>query len=349
MDPPAVITRQYEDQCGCRTCCSYPNNVCAILPAQIIIAIAFVTSALGYTGCGLVKVPNTLENRVDAFTIESFYNGTIPVDKVNNNATFRSLGLFWWEDIQGNCYNEGSTDHVDAKTVQTYWDFVQDDFFQFVILGAVVGALGVFVLIWSICLQTCVAHKRRYRRILVALLLVLLPLLQSFMFLILTTEFCREKGCEISESGYYIIIAAVFYFLAGFLLCIGTQDFPGNPYKKSKTILPLMLQRFFGQRTESSSIATSDTANRQQGQGGAMDTNIEMANYNNGFADAVEIPVESEFLDRTLIESDAATTPQNDHNTAVDWTGLAHHSMEAMTGNINSTTIMSSEVVKSNV
>ncbi len=218
MNPPAVIARLYEDQCGCRTYCSYPNNVCAILPAQLLIAIAFASSALCYADCRLVKVPNTPENGVDVFTIKTLYNGTITADKVNNNATFRSFGTFGWEDIHSECSQDG--EYNDEKyPLQTYWDFVGDDFLQLVILGAVVGALGLFVLIWSICLQTCVAHKRVYHRILVALLLVVMPLLQSLMFLIHTTECCREKTCEISESSDLIIIAAVFYFLAGFLLC----------------------------------------------------------------------------------------------------------------------------------
>ena len=37
-------------------------------------------------------------------------------------------------------------------------------------------------------------------------------------------------------------------------------------------------------------------------------SDVEMVQYNNGFADAVEIPVESEFIDRTLIDADAVPT-----------------------------------------
>jgi hypothetical protein len=306
MNPPAVITRKYEDQCGCRTCCSYPNNVWAILPAQILTVIAFVSSTTSFANCRLVNVPNTPENRIDEFTIKTLYNFMIPTGVENNNSTIRSMGLFAWEDIQGSCSVEN---YDSSEQLKAYWEFLGSDFRRLRVMGGVAVALGLVVLVWVICLQSCVAHTRRYRSILGFLMIFMLPLLQSLEFRVLATEFCQEKHCTLHENALAGITGAVLYFLAGLLLCVGTRDFPGNPYRKRKPTVRSKLRTLFGRRSETTSeMDTNDNMNNNysnQRHDGSPLSDIEMVNYNNGFADAVEIPVESEFIDRTLIDGDA--------------------------------------------
>ena len=375
LHPPAVITKTYEDQCGCRTCCSYPNNVWALLPAQLLVAVAVASSAYSYIDCRLVKVANTRENEIDDFTIRVLYNGTTPVGVINNNATYRSLGVFGWEDIQGDCSHLGD---FEEEGTAKHPELVGSDFVKFQVLGGVVAILGLFVFLWLVCLQSCVAHTQRYRRIVAALLIVILPLLQSLMFRILATDFCRQKNCRISDGGVIATVAVVVYFIAGIILLVGTQDFPGNPYRKRKPILPTSMRRWFGERTETLSSGNTEsrgnqmTANATYPRGATSPTSpdqimtttptTEMTNYHNGFADAVEIPVESEFIDRTLIDADfssAVTFPppsqQQPYTTPmVDWAELIRHSSPAGA----TTTTMSdhhpsqtspNNVVKSNV
>ena len=322
MHPPTVMTRKYEDQCGCRTCCSYPNNVWVIIPAQILTAVAFTCSAVSYADCELFRIRNTSDIGIDAFTIETLYNGTIPTGLSNDDAPYRSMGLFAWEDIHGSCsyeyYDDAATDGTSDLT--SYWVFLGSDFQSIRVMGGIAVALGFFVLVWMICVVSCVAHTRRYRGILEFLLLFLLPLLQSLTFRIFATEFCVKNHCEMHKSGHMAIVGMVFYFLAGLLLCIGTQDFPGNPYKQRKQVIRSTWRTLWNQRAETSSENDTNNNNNSNNNNNNQSnyntqrhersplSDVEMVQYNNGFADAVEIPVESEFIDRTLIDADAVPT-----------------------------------------
>jgi hypothetical protein len=249
------------------------------------------------------------------------YNGTVPSNIENNNAPYRALGLFGWEDIQGSCSYEkydgspenditgNNNNEDDVKSdLGLYWDLLGSDFEGIRITGGVVLTLGFLVLMWMICVQSCVAHTRQCRAILGFLLVFLLPLLQSLTFRVVLTEFCEEKNCEMYKTSYTIIIAMLFYFLAGLLLCIGTQDFPGNPYRKRRSSIRSRLRTFVGGTSQtSSSNDTDEHVNNSYNNAGSSLSDVEMTpQYHNGFADAVEIPVESEFIDRTLIDADAA-------------------------------------------
>lgn len=357
MNPPAVITRQYEDQCGCRTCCSYPNSVWAVLPVQFVTTIALGLSIASIADCRLVRVPNTLENGIDKFTIQEFYNRTIPVGIKNNNATSRSIGLFGWENINGECsfdsYEDmpGNDDRTAEHfpTVKLFLELVGRDFIPLMKLGVAVTILGFLVLIWMLCLLSCVAHTRRYRGFFAAILIFLLPLLQLLTLRILGTEFCEDRNCKLDEGSFFVISAAILYFAAGLLLCMGTQDFPGNPYNKRKqgTILTNM-RSCCRRRSETISQSESvDNNDKNQLCNGSPTTDVEMTNYNNGFADAVEIPVESEYIDRTLIEQDeirlnttSATIVLADSINLTNTPGM---------NDSNSIAIMSPEFAKSNV
>ena len=354
MNPPAVLTRKYEDQCGCRTCCSYPNYVWAILPAQILTLVALTSTVASYAKCKLFKVPNTPENGIDAFTINTLYNGTIPTGIENDNATYRSIGLFAWEDIEGACsydsYEGSSTDGEGTADLLAYWEFLGSDFRALRLMAGIVTTLGFLILVWMICLLSCVAHTRRYRGIVVFLLLFLLPLLQLLTFRVRATKFCRENGCKLGESFRIGISAVVFYFLAGLLLCIATQDFPGNPYRKRKPPLQSTLRMLFGQRSETSSDNDiPDNTNPHLRPDGSPMSDAEMTPYHNGFADAVEIPVTSEFIDRTLIDADAAAPATLTHTTVELTEFLQSTSMAQSMSDNHATAVTSPHDLKSNV
>jgi hypothetical protein len=310
MDPPTIITRNYEDQCGCRTCCTYPNNVWAILPAQALTIIAFAFTVKSIAGCSLVHFPNTPESGIDNFTITTVFNGTTPIGRINNNATYRSLGLFSWENIDGYCVVGKKGDNYDWSTIQRYWQMLAGDFERtptFVLAVVTVGvAAGIFalsLLLWMVCL-TCVAHKRRHRVLLVLLLTIGLPTVHPLMFLLLQTEYCRENKCNVDHWGKYSIIAIFLYFMAGIALLIATKDFPGNPYKEQQPMVRFNLTSLFSPRLHADSHGSDSNPNVRHFVNVNPASVIGMTNYSNGFADAIEIPVESELIDRTLIEAE---------------------------------------------
>jgi hypothetical protein len=352
MNPPTVITSQYEDQCGCRTCCSYPNNVWSILPAQILSIIAFSMSTESLSGCQLVRVQFTTKYNIDDFTIKLLYNGTIPSEIDYQNSTSRSLGFFTWEDIDGSCGGINDDYHGTDDTnsiIERYWVYVGSDFKRLLFVAGFVATLGFVVVLWMICILSCVAHKRRYRGILVVVLTIILPVLQSLTFRVLATEICQKTNCELDKSGYMAIVAIVLYFMAGVFLCVGTRDFPGNPYKKQKQgAILTTLRSYFSKQSESfSDHETNENNNMNQLYDRSPTVDVEMINYTNGFADAVEIPVESEFIDRTLIEQDEIRLTTT-HATIILADSMDSTNAHGMNDS-NSIEITSPDNIKSNV
>jgi hypothetical protein len=311
LNPPTIITSTYEDQCGCRTCCTYPNKVRAILPAQILTFIAFVFTGRSVNDCSLVQVPNTPETGLDNFTITTVFNGTIPSDIMNDYSPTRSLGIFTWESIDGSCVFEDDRGGGFSK-ISRYWRVLGGDFattskfgVATTIFGIVLGLFSLFVFLWMICILSCVAHTRRHRAVLASLLTIGLPTLQPLIFLLFRTEFCRKNSCELGDAGKSAIAAIFLYFIAGMIILFATNDFPGNPYKENEPMMRLNLPSYFSPRSN----AASDSSSSNQNINNSRPTpSVELTNYSNGFADAVEIPVDGELIDRTLIESDIIDT-----------------------------------------
>jgi hypothetical protein len=293
---PTIITNEYEDQCGCRTCCSYPNKLWSILPAQIITLVAFAMSCTALFECRFVLVGRAHNSIVDAFSIDVLWNGTIPEGIMNKNDS-RGVGFIAWETIDGSC----SDDLPDAadNVFERYSSFLGSDWKPPRAMAAVTVGMGLTVLIWMICILSCVAHKQRYRTILAFLLIIVLPLFQAMAFIALRTDFCAENECAIGSSGIKGATAVAFYLIAGILICFGTANFPGNPYRKRP-------QR----RCQNLSCCGQLRSNHDRND--EIDNNlsniIEMGQYNrNNVADIVEVPVESDFFDTSLIDSNVAS------------------------------------------
>jgi hypothetical protein len=279
--------------CGCRTCCSYPNKLWSILPAQIITLVAFAMSCTALFECRFVLVGAEHNNVVDAFSIDVLWNGTIP-EGIMNNSDPRGLGFFAWETVDGSCsygYLSDATDNV----FEMYSSFLGSDWKPPRAMAAVSVGMGFAVLIWMICILSCVAHKQRYRTILAFLLIIVLPLFQAVSLIALRTDFCI-KYCTI--GGVNAATAAAFYLFAGVLICFGTSDFPGNPYRKSPR---QRCQNLFCCGQFGSNQDINDEINNNLG------SNIEMGQHNsNNFADIVKVPVESVFFDTSLIDTNVA-------------------------------------------
>jgi hypothetical protein len=315
MDPPTIITSNYEDQCGCRTCCTYPNYAWAVVPAQILTTIALALTSQCINGCSVIKVVNTPESGTDEFIINKVFNGTIPNGRINNNATYRSLGLFTWENVDGICVDGENGDDYDWSTIRQYWRMLAGDFERIpvfvlavVATGVAVGVFASVVFLWLVTLPTCVAHTRRHRAVLILLLTIGMPTVQPLLFLLLQTDLCRKNKCELGRWGKLSILAMFLYFFAGMILLLATKDFPGNPYKEREPMMRFNVTSYFSPRSQVASdtgSSRSSNLNNQHFENVNPAPDVELTNYGNGFADAIEIPVESEFIDRTLIESEA--------------------------------------------
>lgn len=301
---PAIITTKYEDQCGCRPCCSYPNNVWTILFAQLLTVVAFGFTAAAALDCQFVTVSSAL---IDAFTTQVF-NETQPEGGwVNNNDTKRGLGFFGWETLDGSCAvgGESSTFHEDDES-QAYVDSTEGalelyysnlvgwDWKKPAVMAATSGILAFIAVLW-IVLFTCVANQRPYRAALSFLLMVMLPLFQSLTFLVLRTDFCETNDCQLGRSGHQAIAAVLLYFCTGILLCVGTSNFPGNPYTKG------------GGRQRCSNLLCCRNTCRQfvMDETPEPEYGSEMVEQQH-HVDVVEVPVESEFFDTSLIDNSAA-------------------------------------------
>jgi hypothetical protein len=308
---PTIITSEYEDQYACRPCCSYPNNVLTILPAQLLTLLAFVATILAAYKCRFVTGP---ANVIDDFTIQYLFNSTIPVDVTNNNATTRGVGFFQWEIMDGSCsiqyyptkYNSTDPGEGDAyinngvlewyyiKLVGTDWSTPQA-------MAGFAFCVSIFVVIWMLSLS-CVAYKRRHRAILSFLLTVVLPLLQSLSMLVFRTEFCQDYDCQLSDGGWNAIGATIVYFISGILLCVGTTNFPGNPYTKGRR--PPRCSKLLCCRNTCRQIVMDEEEDLGQMEMVATGSRL------NQHVDVMEVPVEPDFFDTSLIDGTVIpTTP----------------------------------------
>jgi hypothetical protein len=289
---PAIITTEYEDQCGCRIFCSYPNNVYTILLAQVLTLVSFVFILDAASDCDFVRVP---ASAIDPFSTQYLLsiNKTIPEEDLTKNATERGLGLFAWESLDGSCASGGKRD---KPKNERFIDLVGTDWKAPQVMAIISAALSAIAVLWMMSF-TCVATKRRYRAMLSFLLILVLPLFQSLTFLVLRTDFCEDNDCELAAHGHSIIVAIVTSAVAGILLCVGTTNFPGNPYTKgrrSQMCSNLLFCRHTCRQMVMDPHAEIPELN-----------SVEMDATNNHADHVVEVPVESDFFDASLIHGSA--------------------------------------------
>jgi hypothetical protein len=112
--------------------------------------------------CRFVLVGAEHNSVVDDFSIKLLWNGTIPEGIMNKNDS-RGVGFIAWETIDGSC----SDDLPDAadNVFEMYSSFLRSDWKPPRAMAAVTVGMGLNVLIWMICILSCVAHKQRYRTI----------------------------------------------------------------------------------------------------------------------------------------------------------------------------------------
>lgn len=212
-----------DNHCGYRKCCSYPNNVWRTLSIQLLVIGAVIMTTAALLQCNFVRVLNVQQAQIDEFTIETIFHGVIPPGYTNTNATVRSLGLFSWENINGECK------HPSLDVLEIYWSQLLDGDWDLPLRMAIVTSVfSVIALTWVIIVLTCIEHSQLYRFGLVVLLCIILPICQGMLYTVLSSAICVDNNCELGDAGNYAGISTVLYFIAGFVLLL-------NPNKKSSS------------------------------------------------------------------------------------------------------------------
>jgi hypothetical protein len=292
---PTIITTEYEDQCSCRIVCSYPNSLYTIIVAQLLTIASFALYLGAAMDCHFVVGPASV---IDVFSVQHLQNinKTITEDDLLNNATERGLGFFSWESLDGSCAScdgHKKTGGTNTTTV-TFSDLVGTNWEATQVMAIISVVLSVIAVMWMLSFS-CVASKRAYRAMLSFLLIVVIPLFQSLSFLVLRTDFCEANDCQLGGGGQRVIAAIPLSFAAGILLCVGTTNFPGNPYSKGQSSQRCSNLLFC--RNTCRQFVMDQTAEEEQ-------NNADMVPSTN-HADVVEVPVESEFFDSALIDGTA--------------------------------------------
>lgn len=300
---PTIITSEYEDQCGCRTCCSYPNGAYVIILAQLLTFTGFASTLVAAADCRFIDGPS---DWIDDFSIQYLFNDTIPDNVENNNSTTRGLGFFAWEIMDGTCsfgyypgfdhetVQGGEEIYIDSSVFELYYTvLVGTDWERARTMAGITAIVSLFVLIWMFSLS-CMANKRRYRAVLSFLLTIVLPLFQSLSFLVFRTKFCHDHECQLSDESWRAIGAAIVYFFAGVLLCVGTTNFPGNPYTKGRH--PQRCNNLLCCRNTCLQIVRDEEEDPEQ-----MEM-VDIGSRVNQQLDVLEVPVESDYFDTSLID-----------------------------------------------
>jgi hypothetical protein len=306
---PTIITTEYEDQCGCRVFCSYPNNVCTIVLAQLLTLMAISFTVYTTLDCRFIKGPSA---EIDAFTLQFLFNNTVPEDFEYKPSELRGLGFFSWEAMDGTCSSEyyigsnltyadlnNNTYSVRDIACSVYYARLVGTDWKMPRAMAVLSSVVAFVAVTWMLILSCVANKRRYRAILAILLMIVLPMVQSLTFLVFRTDYCVANDCEYGGSSRYATAAVVAYFLSGVLLCVGTTDFPGNPYTKRRR--PPHCDNLLCCRNACRQLM-KEPDEPEQHQTEAV------ASATHPLAEVTEVPVEPDFFDTSLIDGDAVVS-----------------------------------------
>ena len=198
------------DRCECKTI--YPNGWILLL-AQVL---------------GLVAVGMSLGSFLDCKLVRADLGNDVPAELIGlTGGERRGLGLFMHEDDSGDCYWRAFKDDEDDGVVEDYidaymdwvgWDGPRARTATAVAFG---GALWTWLAVFM-----CIAHRKPFRWLLGALMIVLVMSLQFSSLAVLDSVFCEGRNCELGRSAHMSIWAGVLYFLTGVLMFC-TKDYPG--------------------------------------------------------------------------------------------------------------------------
>lgn len=231
-----------------------------------------------------------------------------------NNNTDLGLGVFFWEWGDGTCYGYWTDERHESNgnpNPENSGDddgngegnYIEDLFSEYLhgddaafdeVRGmAVVGVLLSLILFAFLLSFSCVLYNNVVKNVLAILILLMLPSFKAVAFVVKTSSFCRQFDCSFGRSAYLSYSAVAFDTLAGVLL-IFTQ--PPNPQTKIDRQFQLQQQERMNQL---------QLRNRDNIIHGDIRTLTEEERQRDGFNNAREIPVESDFIDPSLINANA--------------------------------------------
>jgi hypothetical protein len=139
----------------------------------------------------------------------------------------RGIGFYVFEGVdEGSCYWY-DWDIVDNANI---FERYQQDFLggswrsSFYLANT---SMILSFLLWLYTLSfSCSSQYKGFRYALGGILCIVLVILQSLSFLVLSTNWCDDKNCEFGRAGGYVIGATVCFFLGGACFFV-TKDYPG--------------------------------------------------------------------------------------------------------------------------
>lgn len=279
-----MFQERVTDRCECRPC-TFPNGVFVLAVALILLFAASVLSISAAVGCQFVTVD---ADKVDPFlprtiTLPNATMVFVVPQQQSNKSTRRGLGLFVWEGVDGECIGENdNNDYADAS-LDDYRDFTGSDWDAAAWMAVFSSVAASLLFVWLLTFL-CVAHRKLIRTIFGLILIALLPIFQSLTFAVTGSDFCDENDCQLGSSARFAVVAVGLYVTTGILLLCFSKDYPGE--RRSAVS--------YKRNTKNNSSIEGCTV--------AVD---EL--HCDGFADAQEVPVDREFVDIALVDSNAAT------------------------------------------
>jgi hypothetical protein len=271
-----MCSNKPSDTCKCRPC-TYPNGVFILIVAQILLVAASALAVAAAVDCQFVTVEASL---VDPFLTTIFPDESTTVEPNNND---RGLGFFVWEGVDGKCTWEHNYTYTETAW-QEYRDFLGSGWDGARAMACFSAFCAWALLIWLLVFS-CVAHRKVLRYIFGGVLLVLMTIFQSITFAVMDSDFCNENDCQIGRSARCSAVAVGLYAMTGILLFC-SKDYPGA-------------RNVDGQ----SPIAPQDS--EKPNEEGTVDHRDEEEPQHDGFADAQEVPPESDLVDVALVDSSA--------------------------------------------
>jgi hypothetical protein len=160
----------------------------------------------------------------------------------------RGFGFFIHEDADGNCrwehwdIGDHDGDHRNDDTqeemedyVDAYLDWMGRDWRRAGKVATSAFFLGLTLAV-SATGYCCLSHYKWIRYLTGILGLAVLMPIQFGIFTAMDSDFCTNRDCTVSRSGYFAILAG-FLYLAGSIMFFFLHNYPGQVHEQSNVVV----------------------------------------------------------------------------------------------------------------
>jgi hypothetical protein len=196
-------------------------DLVTLLLAQFFFFVAISLSSFTVWDCHFV----TIESSNAGDFLQSIeittdnHHMTIP----NINATTHGLGFFLWEGIDGKCALQENDNTDDDIWYHLYQQFLGPDWYIPRIMASISLAVSFLVLLVCTVIHTCLSNLKSLQYLVVFVLVLVLPTLQSIPFILFRSDFCYNNHCGMGRTAHYAIVAVLLYIATGLILLVNTH------------------------------------------------------------------------------------------------------------------------------